>query len=41
VNQYRLRPATRNQRWIRYGNDILLVNVRNGRVLQVIRNRYY
>ncbi len=37
---YGLRPATRNQRWIRYGDDLLLVNVRNGRVLQVIRNRY-
>jgi Ni/Co efflux regulator RcnB len=39
--QYRLRPGARNQRWIRYGNDLLLVNVRNGRVLQVVRNRYY
>lgn len=38
---YRLRPAARNQRWIRYGDDLLLVNVRNGRVLQVIRNRYW
>ena len=41
VSQYRLRPATRNQRWVRYGNDLLLVNVRNGRVLQAVRNRYY
>jgi Ni/Co efflux regulator RcnB len=39
--QYRLRPGARNQQWIRYGNDLLLVNVRNGRVLQVVRNRYY
>jgi Ni/Co efflux regulator RcnB len=38
--QYRLRPAARNQQWIRYGDDLLLVNVRNGRVLQVVRNRY-
>jgi len=38
---YRLRPAARNQQWIRYGDDLLLVNVRNGRVLQVIRNRYW
>jgi Ni/Co efflux regulator RcnB len=37
---YRLRPAARNQRWIRYGDDLLLVNVRNGRVLQVVSNRY-
>jgi Ni/Co efflux regulator RcnB len=38
--QYRLHAAGRNQRWIRYNNDLLLVNVRNGRVLQVVRNRY-
>ncbi len=38
---YRLRPANRFQRWIRYGDDLVLVNVRNGRVVQVIRNRYY
>lgn len=38
---YRLRPAARNQQWIRYGDDLLLVNMRNGRVLQVIRNRYW
>ena len=24
------------QQWIRYGNDLLLVNIRTGRVLQVI-----
>ena len=34
------RPAW-NQRWIRYGNDLLLVNVRTGRVLRVYHNRYY
>ncbi len=39
--QYRLRSGLRNQQWIRYGNDLLLVNVRNGRVLQVVRNRYW
>ena len=38
--QYRLRPAARNQQWVRYGGDLLLVNTRNGRVLQVVRNRY-
>lgn len=37
---YRLRPAARFQQWVRYGDDLLLVNTRNGRVLQVIRNRY-
>ncbi|WP_426165005.1 RcnB family protein [Sandarakinorhabdus sp. DWP1-3-1] len=37
---YRLQPAARNQQWVRYGNDLLLVNIRNGRVLQVVRSRY-
>lgn len=37
---YRLPPATRNRQWIRYGRDLVLVNVRNGRVIQVLRNRY-
>lgn len=41
ARQYRLRAGARNQQWIRYGNDLLLVNVRNGRVLQVVRNRYW
>lgn len=38
--RYHLRPAARNQRWIRYGKDLLLVNVRNGRVIQVANGRY-
>ncbi|URD59637.1 RcnB family protein [Sphingomonas sp. KRR8] len=33
------RPGV-NQRWVRYGDDLLLVNARNGRVLRVIHNRY-
>lgn len=37
---YRLQPARRNQQWIQYGQDLLLVNVRTGRVIQVIRSRY-
>ena len=37
---YRLPLAARNQQWVRYGNDLLLVNVRNGRVIRVMRNRY-
>ena len=37
---YQLRAPGRFQRWVRYGDDLVLVNVRNGRVLQVIRNRY-
>ena len=39
--RYNLRPAYGNRRWIRYGDDLVLVNIRNGRVLQVIRNRYW
>ena len=35
-----LRQPGRFQRWIRYGDDLVLVNVRNGRVIQVLRNRY-
>ncbi|MFW2830636.1 RcnB family protein [Sphingomonas sp. ID0503] len=32
--RYRL-PAPGANRWVRWGNDVLLVNVRTGRVLQV------
>ena len=32
-------PHSRSLRWIRYGEDLLLVNVRTGRVLQVVHNR--
>lgn len=39
-DRYQLGRPRMNQRWIRYGDDLLLVNVRNGRVLQVIRDRY-
>lgn len=38
--RYRLGRPGANQRWVRYGNDVVLVNVRNGRVLQV-RNRFF
>jgi Ni/Co efflux regulator RcnB len=38
--RYGLRAPGMNRRWIRYGDDLVLVNLRNGRVLQVIRNRY-
>jgi len=37
---YRVRPVGGFRRWIRYGDDLLLVNVRTGRVLQVIHGRY-
>lgn len=35
-----LRHPGRFQRWVRYGDDLVLVNVRTGRVIQVLRNRY-
>jgi Ni/Co efflux regulator RcnB len=37
---YRLPAPARNARWIRYGNDVALVNIRTGRVLQVY-NRFF
>ena len=37
---YALRKAKRNQRWVRYGNDLVLVNVRSGRVLEVASGRF-
>jgi Ni/Co efflux regulator RcnB len=43
ANDYRrfgARQPGKFQQWIRYGDDLLLVNVRNGRVLQVVRNVY-
>ena len=33
--RYRLPAAGRNMRWIRYGNDVVLVNARTGRVVEV------
>lgn len=38
--RYGLRRPGRFQQWIRYGDDLLLVNVRTGRVIQVLNNRY-
>jgi Ni/Co efflux regulator RcnB len=32
---YRLPAPSRGARWVRYGNDVALVNMSNGRVLQV------
>ena len=39
--RYRLPVAGRNRQWIRYGDDVLLVNVRNGRVLAVHRDFFW
>jgi len=37
---YELTAAKRNQRWVRYGDDLLLVNVRSGRVIEVASGRF-
>lgn len=38
--RYRLPAAAGPNRWVRYGNDVVLVNVRTGRVLEV-HNRFF
>ncbi len=38
---YRLPAAGRGLRWIRYGNDVLLVNMRTGRVVRVYRDFFW
>ena len=39
--RYHLRPVAANLRWVRYGNDVLLVNVRTGRVIEVNNGFFY
>jgi Ni/Co efflux regulator RcnB len=39
-SNYRLRAPGRGARWVRYGNDVVLVNVRTGRVIEVY-NRFF
>jgi len=34
-SRYRLPPARGLNRWVRYGNDVVLVNIRTGRVIDV------
>ena len=34
-------PAGRFQQWVRYGDDLVLVNVRTGRVLRVVYNYFW
>jgi Ni/Co efflux regulator RcnB len=38
---YRLPYPGRNRMYVRYGNDVLLVNARNGRVIQVYNGFFY
>lgn len=40
-SRYKLRPVAAHRQWIRYGNDLVLVNTRTGRVIQVLRDRYW
>lgn len=39
--RYRLPLAGNGLRWVRYGNDVLLVNIRSGRVVQVNRSFFW
>ena len=39
--RYRLPRPGYNQRWVRHYNDVLLIDVRNGFVVDVIRNLYW
>ena len=39
--RYRLPAAGRNLRWVRHYNDVLLVNTRNGRVMEVHRGFFW
>ncbi|ABQ69914.1 RcnB family protein [Rhizorhabdus wittichii] len=39
--RYRLPATTGVNRWVRYGNDVVLVNVRTGRVVQVHRSFFW
>jgi Ni/Co efflux regulator RcnB len=40
ANRYRLAPVYGSQRWIRYGNDAVLIDSRNGRTIRVY-NRFF
>jgi Ni/Co efflux regulator RcnB len=38
---YRLPYPGRHRAWVRYGNDVVLINTRNGRVITVYNNFFY
>jgi len=38
---YRLRPVASNLRWVRHYDDVLLVNIRTGRVMEVHRGFFW
>lgn len=39
--RYRLRPVASNMRWVRHYDDVLLVNIRTGRVVEVHRGFFW
>jgi len=39
--RYRLPAPARGAQWVRYGNDVVLVNVRTGRVMQVYNGFFW
>lgn len=39
--RYRLPAAARNQRWVRYGNDVVLIDARTGRIARVHNGFFY
>lgn len=39
--RYRLPRVTGWERWVRYGNDVVLVNIRTGRVISVNRDFFF
>jgi len=39
--RYHLRPVRGYERWIRYGNDVVLIDIRNGRVLDVYNGFFF
>ena len=40
-SNYRLGRPSRYQRWVRYGNDVVLVDIRTGRVLRVYNGFFW
>jgi len=39
--RYRLPPPGYGHRWVRYGNDVVLINISNGRVLNVFASFFF
>ncbi len=39
--RYHLRPVRGYQRWVRYGNDVVLIDTRNGRVVDLYSSFFF